>query len=124
MKLCGTTAMTVALVLMQFTVAAFAHTKLTEAKPGSESVLEQSPLVIELTFEHAVNLTSAVLVVPGKAERTLVFKPVGSATSFRIEDPRLGPGRNEIRWKALSGDGHVVTGTLVYEIRAAAAKPR
>jgi copper resistance protein C len=122
MKSSGITAMAATLVLLQFTVPAFAHTKLADTLPKSGAVLERSPPAIEFHFEHSVSLTSVILIEAGKTERALVFTPIGNAATFRIEEPRLGPGHNEIRWKALGGDGHIVSGTLVYEIKAAEAK--
>ncbi len=119
----GMTAIFVAAALLQIAVPVLAHTKLTDSLPRSGAVLERSPPAIEFHFEHAVSLTSVVLVEAGKAERALAFTPIGSAATFRIEDPRLGPGHNEIRWKALGGDGHIVSGTLVYEVKAVEAKP-
>ena len=34
--------------------------------------------------------------------------------------PELAPGRNEIRWTALSADGHVIEGSLIIVLRAMA----
>ena len=123
MKNLHTTMIVVATLLLQFALPASAHTAVTGTKPKSGSVLEQSPPVIEMTFEHAVHLTSVVLLEAGKAERKLAFTPIGGATSFKLPDPSLGPGRNEIRWKALSSDGHVVTGSLILVIKPASSKP-
>jgi methionine-rich copper-binding protein CopC len=108
-----------ATILLQFTMLASAHTAATGTKPKSGSVLEQSPPVIEMNFEHAVHMTSVVLLETGKAERKMAFTPIGGATSFTLPDPHLHPGRNEIRWKALSSDGHVVSGSLILFIRPA-----
>jgi hypothetical protein len=48
--------------------------------------------------------------------------PHGSAATFQLPNPQLAAGHNEIKWKGLSKDGHVVTGTLVYEIKPKEAK--
>jgi methionine-rich copper-binding protein CopC len=122
MKLCATTATTAAIVLLQFTLPAFAHTAVTGTKPKSGSVLAASPPVVEINFEHAAHLASVVVLEAGKAERQLAFTPSGAATSFRLPAPALGPGRNEIRWKALSIDGHVVSGSLILVIKPATTK--
>ncbi len=122
MKILHTTMIAAATVLLQFTLPASAHTAVTGIKPKSGSVLQQSPPVIEMNFEHAVHLTSVVLLEAGKAERKLEFTPVGGATSFKLADPNLGAGRNEIRWTALSGDGHVVNGSLILVIKPASTK--
>lgn len=111
-----------ALLVLAIAGPVLAHTKMTGSLPENGSTLEQSPAVIEIRFEHTVNLTSVELVEAGKTERMLAFAPTGSATSFKVANPGLSPGRAEIRWKALSGDGHVNSGTLVFIVKAAAAK--
>jgi methionine-rich copper-binding protein CopC len=109
-------------LLLQFAAPAYAHTAVAGTNPKSGSVLERSPAVVEISFEHAAHLTSVVLVAAGKPERKLAFTPSGGATTFRLPDPALAPGRNEIRWKALSSDGHVVSGSMVLVIRPPGAQ--
>lgn len=101
---------------------AAAHTTMLSSSPPSGATLEQSPPLIEIRFHAAVSLTSVVVVDAGKAERRIEFTPHGAATAFQLPNPELAPGKNEIKWTALSKDGHVVTGTLVYEIKAKEAK--
>ena len=99
---------------------AIAHTTVVGTAPKSGSVLEQSPPVVEITFQDAVRLTSVVVIDASNAERKLEFAPSDSAVTFKLNRPQLGPGRNEIRWKALSKDGHVISGSLILTIAAAA----
>jgi methionine-rich copper-binding protein CopC len=103
----------VSLVLARQT---FAHTSLVGTTPANNAVLTESPETIDLRFREPTNLTSLVLVAPGKKPRSLSFSPIGSATVFTVAQPRLANGRNEIRWRALSRDGHVVSGVLVFTI--------
>jgi hypothetical protein len=109
-------------VTLAATFAATAHTTLESSSPPSGATLEASPPVIEMKFHHPLNLTSVVVVDAVKAERKLDFTPHSSAAVFQLPNPQLHPGKNEITWKGLSSDGHVVTGTLTYEIKAKAAK--
>lgn len=99
-----------------------AHTTVASTSPQSGSVLDQSPPLIEIKFRDAASLTSVVVLEAGKPDRRLQFTPIGSATSFKIQDPGLGSGRNEIQWKALSMDGHVISGSLILMIKTRAAK--
>jgi methionine-rich copper-binding protein CopC len=101
---------------------AVAHTTLESSSPASGSTLEASPPVIEMKFHHPLNLTSVVVVDAGKAERKLEFTPHASAAVFQLPNPQLHAGKNEITWKGLSNDGHVVTGSLTYEIKPKAPK--
>ena len=111
-----------ALTLFGPAFQAAAHTGVQSTTPPSGATLEQSPPAIEIRFHAAINLTAVVVVDASKAERKLEFTPHGSATTFQLPNPQLAPGHNEVRWKGLSKDGHVVTGTLVYEIKPKEAK--
>lgn len=96
-------------------LSAHAHSKLDSATPKSGSTLDSSPASIELKFKDAVRLTSVVLAQSG-GERKLAFTPNASAQQFSIAKPGLASGRNELRWTALSRDGHVIEGVVVYVI--------
>lgn len=96
--------------------ALLAHTALKGSNPASGSVLTQAPPVLTLTFAQPTRLTSLVLVNTA-GEKALAFKPGGSALSFTTPKPALVPGRNEIRWRALSQDGHVVEGSIILVLR-------
>ena len=115
-------ALLVLLASLAPTFQAAAHTTLESSSPPSGATLEQSPPTIEMKFHHPINLTSVVVVDAGKAERKLEFTPNASAAVFQLPDPQLHAGRNEITWKGLSKDGHVVTGSLVFEIKPKAPK--
>ena len=97
--------------------AAVAHTALKSSNPASGSVLTQSPPVLTLTFLQPTRLTSLVLVT-STGERRLPFKPGDSALTFSASNPALARGRNEIRWRALSQDGHVAEGSIILVLRA------
>jgi methionine-rich copper-binding protein CopC len=103
------------LLLALATPLSLAHTTATTS-PKSGSVLSASPASIEIKFEHEASLTSVALVVAGKPDRKLDYAPKGSAKSFAIANANLVTGRNEIQWKALSKDGHVVSGSIVLTI--------
>jgi methionine-rich copper-binding protein CopC len=106
------------------TFEAAAHTTLESSTPPTGARVEQSPPVIEMKFHHPVNLTSVVLIDASKAERKLEFTPHSAATAFQLPTPQLAAGHNEIKWKGLSQDGHVVTGSLTYEVGAKEASAR
>lgn len=110
-----------ALLALVSTFAANAHTTIASANPASGAVLERSPPTIALKFKHAVQMTSIVVLEADKSERKLAFAPAASTTTITVDNPALHAGHNEIRWKALSKDGHVINGTLVYEIKPASA---
>lgn len=110
-------------LLLGFLVTqAMAHTTVIATSPKSGSILEQAPPSIEISFRDPVRLTSVVAIEVGKPERKLQFSPADSAAKFTVTDPKLGPGHVEIQWKALSKDGHVISGSFLFTIEPAAAK--
>ena len=96
-----------------------AHTTLRSSSPTSGSVLTQSPPEFSLTFAEPVRLTSLVLVT-ATGERSLRFTPSGSSATYTSARPGFSPGRNEIRWTALSQDGHVMEVSVLIVMRAPA----
>ena len=98
---------------------ALAHSNLKSTNPASGSVVTTSPFVIELNFGEEVRLTSVVIVKPDGTQLPLTFTPEGSAVAFAVKRPELASGKNEILWKALSKDGHVVSGTFVLTLKPA-----
>jgi methionine-rich copper-binding protein CopC len=110
-----------ALALLLSTMGVWAHTTLTGSTPKDGSTLDQSPPAIEISFRDAVRLTSAVVIGADKQERRLEFVAGDKPNSFKLQQPKLGPGRNEVQWKALSKDGHVVAGSLVFTVKPALA---
>lgn len=97
-----------------------AHTSLRSSSPASGSVLNESPAEVSLAFVEPARLTSLVLVNTA-GERRLEFTPSGSAETFTAAKPGFAPGRNELRWKALSKDGHVIEGSIIIVLRSPGA---
>lgn len=106
-----------ALIVMMPLGSVQAHTALQGSNPASGSVLTESPPALTLTFIEPTRLTSLILATSA-GEKRLTFTPSGSARSFTSQKPALMRGRNEIRWRALSQDGHVVEGSLIIVLRA------
>jgi copper resistance protein C len=104
-------------------LGAGAHTTVEKTTPATDAPLDSSPPTIEVQFKHAVQMTSVVVRDAAKSERKLTFTPATSAALITINEPALQPGRNEIRWKGLSKDGHVITGTLVFAVKQSSANP-
>lgn len=101
---------------------ALAHSTVKSTVPASGAILLSSPPEVVINFNEPARLTSVVLLEAGMPERKLSFTPpAGSATTFTLPNPKLGSGRNEIRWKALSKDGHPISGSIIIVIRSGPA---
>src|SRR5262245_61638485 len=110
-----------ALALLLSISGASAHTTLAGSTPKADSTLETSPPVIEIVFHDAAKMTSIVVVGEDKKERRLEFAAGEKPNSFKVAQPKLANGRNEVQWKALSKDGHAIHGSLVFTIKPAPA---
>lgn len=95
-----------------------AHSRLVESTPAAEATVHEAPREITLTFSAPVRLTALVIVRNGASEQKLAPLPAGSHTQFRVPAPELAPGKYVVSWSAVSGDGHVGSGTLQFQVAA------
>ena len=117
----GFAALAAALISLSGTVGA--HSTIKSTSPSSGSILSASPDRISIEFNEAARLTAVIVAAADGSERKLAFAPESSDTVFTIEAPQLAEGRNEVRWTALSKDGHPITGTIIIVVRPGAATP-
>jgi methionine-rich copper-binding protein CopC len=103
--------------LLALPLAALGHTTLLNSSPKSGAELAQSPPAIELQFKDAVKLTAVTVTGADKSSRRLEFVTGQKPNSFLLAKPMLEPGSSEVKWTALSKDGHVVTGTLTFVVK-------
>ena len=109
-------ALLLAVCVLSFGVAS-AHTTVATVSPKSGTVLAASPASIEIQFAELAKLTSVIVTAADGHERKLDFAAAEKPNTFTVSNPALAPGQNEVKWKALSHDGHVISGTLKYEVR-------
>lgn len=102
---------------------AFAHATLLRTSPGFEQRLSASPRSVTLSFDqyvetlpHAIRLYSTRSELPVPQIRNHGLTLVASV-------PHLRAGGYTIRWHALSGDGHVVSGVFTFGVRTKAPPP-
>ncbi len=108
-----------ALLLAVLTSTAYAHSTVKATTPKSGAVLAASPPEVVIDFNEAARLTSLVAVAPDGSERKLTFEPTGKAKRFTARSPELPSGRSELQWKALSKDGHPISGKIIVVIKPA-----
>ena len=115
-----------ALVALAVVPAAGAHARLITTEPANDTVLEQSPSSVLLRFDEPVeNAFGAIRVYDARAQRVdsgKVERP--SEKEARIElDRRLARGTYTATWRAVSADGHPVSGAFVFHVGAPGANP-
>jgi copper transport protein len=99
---------------------ALAHATLLGTAPDLRERLAHSPRAVELRFDQHVQVLPGSVRVYTAAGKLM---PVNVRTDGRLlvaSLPRLAKGGYTVRWHALSGDGHVVSGVYTFGIRARA----
>lgn len=110
------------LLMLLLATSAFAHSSVKSSVPANGSVLSASPSEIVINFSEPARLVSVIVTSQGAAERKLQFAPAAEAASFSVAAPKLASGRNEIKWHALSRDGHPISGTIILVVKPATAQ--
>lgn len=111
------------LSMLFLSLTVLAHSTVKSTVPANGAVLAASPAEVVINFNAPARLTSVVVAAADGAEHKLQFKPSGEADSFTIADPQLANGRNEIKWRALSKDGHPINGTIVIVVKPRVGSP-
>jgi methionine-rich copper-binding protein CopC len=105
----------IALLLLTTSVAC-AHAELSASMPANKAALQSAPKEIMLHFSDAVRLTALTLTKRGEAQQGLGQLPSGMMKDFSIAAPALVTGEYVVNWRALSGDGHVMTGEFSFTV--------
>lgn len=111
----------IAVSLVFFAGAAFAHTELSESTPADKAALEQAPHDIVLRFSEAVRLTALSITKQGGKAVQLSPLPAGNMERFSVAVPSVDTGAYTVEWRALGDDGHAVHGSFAFTVGAAAA---
>jgi methionine-rich copper-binding protein CopC len=93
-----------------------AHTHLEKSVPAANSSQASMPAQFELQFSQATRLTALNVAREGGVDKQDLALPTASATKHSLPAPRLGAGNYVLQWRGLSGDGHVMSGTLKFSI--------
>jgi copper transport protein len=103
-----------------FPAQAFAHATLLNTSPSFRQRLTASPRTISLRFDQYVKaLPQSIQLFSGKGPVRVGRSWTGRLT-LEAAVPNLPRGPYTVRWHALSGDGHVVSGVFTFGVRAAA----
>ena len=103
-------------VALALPASAFAHASLLKETPSYKQEVSKAPHWIALTFDQDVELIPNAVVVLNRRGVNLA-KPAHVDGSRLIVPLRALPrGPYTVRWKALSSDGHVVSGVYTFGV--------
>jgi methionine-rich copper-binding protein CopC len=98
---------------------AAAHTHLLRSAPADGSVATAAPKQLQLGFSEAAILTALSIRKDGESA-PVALAPVSRqpAATFTIDLPPLAAGRYLVKWRALSGDHHLASGSFSFSVQA------
>jgi copper transport protein len=108
-----------ALLALAFPAAAAAHATLERTAPAFGTRLDQAPKVVRLTFDQSVDALPDAIKVYSAHGALLSGSTRTSDDKRTIAVPvkTLGRGGYTVRWRAVSADGHVVSGVFTFGVK-------
>ena len=107
-------------IVSAITTSAFAHSPLKSTLPADNSELTDGPKNIQLTFGKPARVTKVVLVNTSdakKTERRLNVPSKAFENVFNLEPGSIGAGTYQVKWRALSKDGHALKGVFKFSVK-------
>jgi copper transport protein len=111
------------LTALAFPASAFAHATLLKTSPGFQQRLGASPHEITLTFDQYIKALPGSVQLYSEHGALPVSSVRSKARTLEAAVPPLRTGGYTIRWHAISGDGHVVSGVFTFGVRMRAPAP-
>jgi copper transport protein len=107
------------LVALAVPAAASAHATLERTSPAFGTRVERSPKAVRLSFDQSVDALPNAIRVYSAHGAILSGATVASADRRTISAPvrTLRRGGYTVRWRAVSADGHVVSGVFTFGVR-------
>jgi copper transport protein len=118
MKRCLLLAVVVAALV--FPAHALAHATLETTTPRYRETVSTSPRSLVLGFDQYVKALPGSIQLYSATRQVRVLRVWSDGRYVRATLPRLRRGAYTVRWHALSGDGHVVSGVFTFGVRARA----
>ena len=108
-----------ALAALALPAVASAHATLTKTEPEYGTRVVRSPKLVRLHFDQSVDALPNAIRVYDPNGRVVSGKSLLSADGRTIDAPvsRLPRGGYTVRWRAVSADGHVVSGVYTFGVR-------
>ena len=104
------------LALLVISPAVKAHSPLAATMPADSAVLAAAPDSLQLTFKGMVSLAHLSLARDGADIQLGKDHLMQKATQHEVPLPALADGHFQVRWRALSADGHVMKGTFSFTV--------
>ena len=102
---------------------AHAHDELVSSNPADGAVLDAAPSEIELVFSsELMDLGNQVIVEDSAGTNLAESEPVLTRETLVQSVPALEAGDYKVNWRAVSSDGHPITGTFSFTVSGPAGE--
>ena len=102
--------------------AAMAHAQLLSTNPEANALLATAPAMAQLQFSEPVTVLSIKLISPDGQQRDLAATG-GEVVTVDLRGD-LADGTHILSWRAVSADGHPISGSVVFSIGQSSATTR
>ena len=111
-------------MLTMLPALAFAHSPLKSVDPIDKAVLTEAPTEYKMIFKSPAKLIKFEIFKQAEEKDKkpsllkLNYKPSKLwYESHVVKLPKISTGSYEVRWRAMGEDGHVLKGTLNFEVK-------
>ena len=112
------------IILTILPALAFAHSPLKSVDPIDKAVLTEAPTEYKMIFKSKAKLIKFEILKQAEEKDKepsplkLNYKPSKLwCESHVVKLPKINNGSYEVRWRAMGEDGHVLKGTLNFEVK-------
>lgn len=113
------------IVALATPATAFGHASISRSSPSYRQRLAKAPTRVEIDFDQAVKVFPNGIKVFDVRGRQLArnVRSWSGGHAILADLAPLPRGAYTVRWQALSGDGHVVSGVYTFGVRVTAPEP-
>ena len=111
-------------ILTMLPALAFAHSPLKSVDPIDKAILTEAPTEYKMIFKSPAKLIKFEILKQAeeKDKKPLPLKLNHKPSKLWYEShvvklPKISTGSYEVRWRAMGEDGHVLKGTLNFEVK-------
>lgn len=113
-----------AIAVLGSAAPAWAHTALVSSTPAEgETVTELAEVSLTFTEQLLEIGNELVVVAPDGTETALEIGAVTETVTAPVPAAAIAPGRNALRYRVVSADGHPIEGTLTFTYAPPATTP-
>lgn len=94
-----------------------AHAELSSTNPASDSVVDEAPKFLEMTFTESVSVASSGVRVFDPNGQPVEVTATAEGSTVRVPFPAdAARGTWTVAWSMISGDGHPINGAWVFHL--------